>query len=90
MSKLARGMMKPRLARCFSLEATFFNLFSPARDAPAPELAAKDLGAQEGKDPEKEKEENEKGDDRLDRVDQGAEKVLEGSPVPATRTCLNF
>ena len=89
MSKLARGMMKPRLARCFSLEATFFNLF-PARDAPAPELAAKDLGSQEGKDPEKEKEENEKGDDRLDRVDQGAEKVLEGSPVPATRTCLNF
>ena len=62
----------------------------PARDAPAPELAAKDLGSQEGKDPEKEKEENEKGDDRLDRVDQGAEKVLEGSPVPATRTCLNF
>ena len=82
-------MMKPRLARCFSLEATFLT-FSPARDAPAPELAAKDLGAQEGKDPEKEKEENEKGDDRLDRVDQGAEKVLEGSPVPATRTCLNF
>ena len=55
---------------------------------PPPELAAKDLGAQEGKDAEKEKEENEEGDDRLNRVDQGAEQVLKGSPVPETRICL--
>ena len=55
-----------------------------------PELAAKDLGAQEGKDPEKEKEENEEGDDRLNRVDQRAEQVLKGSPVPGTRIHLNF
>ena len=89
MSKLARGMMKPRFARCFSLEATFFNLF-PARDAPAPELAAKDLGAQEGKDAEKEKKENEKRDDRFDRVDKRPEKILQRSPIPKTRICLNL
>ena len=53
-----------------------------------PELAAKDLGAQEGKDAEKEKEEDEERHDRLDRVDQRTEQVLKGSPVPGTRIRL--
>ena len=48
-----------------------------------PELAPKDLSAQEGKDAEEEKEEDEQGDDRLYRIDQGSQQVLEGSPVPA-------
>ena len=55
-----------------------------------PELAAKDLSAQEGKDAEKEKEENEEGHDRLNRVDERAEEVLKGSPIPGTRIHLNF
>ena len=56
----------------------------------APELAAKDLCAQEGKDAEKEKEEDEEGHDRLNRVDQRTKQVLKGSPVPETRIRLNF
>ena len=55
-----------------------------------PELAAKDLGAQEGKDAEKEKKENEKGDDCFDRVDKRPEKILQRSPIPKTRICLNL
>ena len=55
-----------------------------------PELAAKDLGAQEGKDAEKEKKENEKGDDRFDRVDKRPEEILQRSPIPKTRICLNL
>ena len=48
-----------------------------------PELATKDLCAQESKDAEEEKEEDEEGDDGLYRIDQGAKEVLEGTPVPA-------
>ena len=48
-----------------------------------PELAAKDLCAQESKDAEEEKEEDEEGDDGLYRIDQRAKEVLEGTPVPA-------
>ena len=73
MSKFALGWIRPRFARCRILGNIFL---SWARKLPPPELAAKDLGAQEGKDAEKEKEENEEGDDRLNRVDQGAEQVL--------------
>ena len=63
--------------------------FSPQPEPePPPELATKDLGAQEGKYAEKEKEEDEEGHDRLNRVDQRAEQVLKGSPVPGARIRL--
>ena len=66
--------------------------FSPNPDPLSPpELAAKDLGAQEGKDAEKEKEEDEEGDDRFNRIDQRPKQVLKGPPVPETsRIRLNF
>ena len=69
-----------------------FLTFSPLCSSwdSAPELAAEDLGAQEGKDAEKEKEEDEEGHDRLNRVDQRPQQVLKGSPVPETRIRLNL
>ncbi len=46
------------------------------------ELAAEELGAEEGEDAEEEEEEDEEWGDGLDRADEGAEQVLQGLPVP--------
>jgi hypothetical protein len=49
---------------------------------PHRKLAAKDLRAEQREDAEKEEEEDEQRDDGLDRVDQRAQQVLQGLPVP--------
>ena len=90
MSKFARGWIRPRFARWRILTTTFLSVFFlPGRFfVREPELAPKDLGAKECEDAEKEKEENEKGHNRFDRVDQRPKQVLKGSPVPGTRVRL--
>ena len=46
------------------------------------ELAAENLHAQQGKDEDKEHEEDEQGVDGGDRVDQRLDQVAHGGPVP--------
>ena len=49
------------------------------------ELAAKDLRTQEGKNAEKEEEEDQERDDGLHAVNERGQEVLQGPPIPSKR-----
>lgn len=46
------------------------------------QLAPEDLGAQQGKNPQKQEKQDEKGDNGLDTVDEWGKEVLQTPPVP--------
>ncbi len=54
------------------------------------ELAAEELGAEEGEDAEEEEEQDEEWGDGLDGADEGAEQVLQGLPVPGHLQVWSF